>query len=676
MAFDKNSSGTATLARTKNNSAPPRRFKKRYIVLLVVLLLLFLVGVTGFMAFTGVKQHLTDGATHFQNAASLLKDNPDLLTPAGLDKAQAELLAAQSDFKQARNSLGLYGLVLPVAGIVPGVGYDAAHLNDFLNMSDQAAQAGLLALDGLRPMPAIFEQKTEGSGIGGDKLIKLSNVLQQASVQQNFKQADDLINQVQQERKNIEESKLGLDQTKKAVALLDKNLPTLQAALDAAVSLPALLPALLAQNGPRNYVVLAQNDDELRATGGFISAVGLMTVDSGRITMSNFRDSYAIDNFNYPHPTPPPALTQYMLAGQLVLRDANWWPDFPTSARQIMAIYQQDQQTKVDGVLAINLRAVQAMFGAFGPISLPDFGETLTQDNFLERLHFYYQPPGTSTDGDWWLHRKDFIGGVFKGIVGRLNGAGAHDYLKLAGVLGDQLSQRQVLTYFADAKLESEILQRHNLDGAIANNVGDFLMVADSNVGFNKINPKIDQKINYKLTSDANGQLRAELTITYHNNGGVREGTQAGVCEKKAKYDSSYDSMINGCYWDYVRIYTPEGSQLVSASGFPADSKLETLQENHKTAWGNQMIMLPGADATLKFIYILPGTVWAAGSPYQLTVQKEAGSQNIPLTVQINSVAGKFGAVQVGPPPQQQTNTALTWELPLKTDFKLEVAVK
>lgn len=673
MAFDKNSSGAATMTRAKNSPVPPRRFKKRYIVLLLLLVLL---AVTGFMAFTGVKQHLTDGAAHFQNAAGLLKDNPDLLTPAGLDKAQAELLAAQFDFKQARNSLGLYAVVLPVAWIVPGVGYDAAHLDDFLNMSDQAAQAGLLALEGLRPLAATFEQKIEGSGIGGDKLIKLSKVLQQASVQQNFKQADDLINQVQQERKHIEASKLGLDQTKKAVALLDKDLPTLQAALDAAVSLPPLLPALLAQNGPRNYVVLAQNDDELRATGGFISAVGLMTVDGGRITMSNFRDSYAVDNFNYPHPTPPPALTQYMLAGQLVLRDANWWPDFPTSARQIMAIYQQDQQTKVDGVLAINLRAVQALFGAFGSITLPDFGETLTQDNFLERLHYYYQPPGTSTDGDWWLHRKDFIGAVFKGIVGRLNGAGAHDYLKLAGVLGDQLSQHQVQTYFADSKLESEILERHNLDGALANSAGDFLMVADSNVGFNKINPKIDQKISYKLTSDANNQLQAELTITYHNNGGVREGTQAGVCEKKAKYDSSYDSMINGCYWDYVRIYAPEGSQLVSASGFPPDSKLEMLQENHKTAWGNQLVMLPGADATLKFVYTLPGTVWTAGSPYQLTVQKEAGSQNIPLTVQINSATGKFGSVQVGPSPQQQTNTALTWEIPLKTDFKVTVAVK
>jgi hypothetical protein len=667
-------------SKSKNNqyqkNSGKRGFKWRYIVLLVVVLVLVFVGVTGFMAFSGVKQHLTDGAAHFQNAAQMLKDNPDLLTSNGLNQAETELLNARDDFTKARSALGFYDVLIPAAGVLPKIGYDVSHLRDFLAMSDQAAQAGILALEGVRPLADIFGRKSEGSGIGGDKLIKLSAALQSQAVQDDFTQAQQFLKQVQQERDSLDASKLGLDQTTKALALLDKNLPSLEVALDAAVSLPPLLPDLLAQSAPRHYLVLAENDDELRPTGGFISAVGVMTVDGGRINMSNFRDSYAVDNFNLSHPQPPAALTKYMLAGVLVARDANWWPDFPTSAKQIMSIYDQDQNTTVDGVVAINLSAVQNLFGALGSVTLPDFNETLTQANFLDRIRYYYQPPGTTTDGDWWVHRKDFIGAVFKAIVTRLNGAGARDYFKLAGTLADELSQHQVQAYFADTTLENGVLSKHGLDGALANTSGDFLMVADSNVGFNKINPKIDENVSYKLTRDSNGLLKAEVTITYHNGGGVREGTQAGVCEKKAHYDSSYASMMNGCYWDYVRVYAPEGSQLESVSGFDPTTQIETLHENQKIAWANQLVMLPGASATLKYVYTLPTAVWPADSAYHLTIQKEAGSKDNLLSVQLVAPNLNLSGKVEGVVPSQQSTSSISWQTELKTDFIVVVNPK
>ena len=61
---------------------------------------------------------------------------------------------------------------------------------------------------------------------------------------------------------------------------LDKLLPLAKDALALAQAAPALLGA----DGPRTYLLLAQNNDELRATGGFISGAGHVTIDRGRIS--------------------------------------------------------------------------------------------------------------------------------------------------------------------------------------------------------------------------------------------------------------------------------------------------------------------------------------------------------------------------------------------------------
>lgn len=662
----------STLTKT-TKAKPPRRFKKRYVVLPLLLLILVFLGVSGYLAFSSTKKYLTDGANDFENAAQMLKDTQNLTSQAGLNQVKTELQAAQANFKQARSALGFYSLILPVAGVVPGIGYDASHLNDFLDMSDQVSQAALISLDGLQPVITVFQQKSDGTGIGGDRLIRLSSILEQTSTLQAFTQADALLNQVQLERAKIDPTKLSLSQTKKAVSLLDKDLPPLKSALDAAVTLPPLLPNLLGQTTPHNYLVLAENDDELRPTGGFVSAAGIMTVSGGRVTMSGFRDAYSIDNPNLPHQSPPTPLSKYMFASWFLFRDANWWPDFPTSAKELMQLYATSLNMQVDGVIAMNLSAVKNMFDAFGSVTLPELGETINQSNFLDRLYYYYQPPGTSTDDQWWLHRKDFIGSIFKAMVSSLNGSDAHEYFKLAGDVADQLTQRSIQVYFSDPKLESALLSQHNLDGALQSSPGDYLMIADANVGFNKISPKIDEKISYAVTDSGNGQLQAELTITYHNNGGVREGTQPGVCDKVAKYDSSYISMMNGCYWDYVRVYAPQGSTLINVTGFPAGSALDTTTENGKTVWGNQLVILPGADATLRFSYKLPASVWPNNGPYQLIVQKEAGSRDIPLSVQLIGSGRHFGKV-TGVQPQQQTAGVLQWNSDLKTDFNVAVA--
>src|SRR5205085_6348840 len=91
-------------------------------------------------------------------------------------------------------------------------------------------------------------------------------------------------------------------------------------------------PVLLGANTPQQYLMLAQNNDELRPTGGFISAVGVVKVDRGELSVEWFRDSFAVDDLSINHSPAPAPLEKYMWAEQWLLRDSNWYADFPTSA--------------------------------------------------------------------------------------------------------------------------------------------------------------------------------------------------------------------------------------------------------------------------------------------------------------------------------------------------------
>ena len=97
--------------------------------------------------------------------------------------------------------------------------------------------------------------------------------------------------------------------------------------------------------GPRTYLVLIQNNHELRATGGFIAAVGRVTVDKGRMTALDFADSYTVYSDKSTYPLAPKPMQQYMHIPLLLMRDANWSPDLPTTAEVARALYAQETGT-------------------------------------------------------------------------------------------------------------------------------------------------------------------------------------------------------------------------------------------------------------------------------------------------------------------------------------------
>jgi hypothetical protein len=613
-----------------------RRSKKilKYALCLSLVALLTLVA-GGFFTFRQVKQNITDGTTHFENALASLKKLSAQFDPATLTSVRQEFASAQNDFQQARENTGLYSALLPLAESMPGVGYDVAHLPELLTIAEKSAQLGTVLIDSVLPSLNNFEQSNSGETNTASKLLKIAALLNDPGLQNRLALAHYLLARIETTRITVDATRLKLPQTQKALAQFDQQFPTLKEGVSLLRELSPLLPEILGQQKLLNYLTIIQNSDELRATGGFISAVGLLTLDNGKLSLSKFEDSYAVDNPKIKPAAPPEPLARYMQTGNFLLRDANWWPDFPTSARQMLNLYRQHQGQEVENLIALDSQAVAYIFEVLGPLDLPEYQEHLTAQNFQERLRYYYLPPGSATDGEWWLKRKAFIGVVMTGLMGKLEKGNFSHYVKLLAGLGRALQEKHLQIYSGQPALE-KLLNRHGLDGAqtdLSAGTTDYLMLVDSNVGFNKVNPKIERTADYQVSYAGNGaSVLASLTLTYTNRAGVREGTNPGECIKLARYDRDYESMMNGCYWDYLRVYVPPGSILRTASGFPAEEHPVTTLENNRTVFAGQLIVPPGQTVTINLSYLLPGQL-AGTSAYRLSLQPQAGSPPLPITI-------------------------------------------
>jgi hypothetical protein len=401
--------------------------------------------------------------------------------------------------------------------------------------------------------------------------------------------------------------------------------------LENGTNLFAIVPGLLGADGPRTYLLLAQNNHELRAAGGFISGVGVVQLDKGQITDLHFQDSYTVDDLEQPHPPPPEPLRRYMGAGMLVLRDANWWPDFPTSVREIAALYHQNQQKMIDGIIAVDLTTLQLLLRAIGPIQVQGYDRPITGSNLEAMMMTHWEGPQLTAPGkegaDWWLHRKDFAADLMSALVNYLQQNADRDVLlAMAQAMGKALQERHVLVYVNDSQAQ-DIFQEMNWDGSLRPFTGDFLMVVDSNVGFNKVNPNVEQTIDYLVTLEESGVATAQLTLSYRHR--IQHPTPA--CVHEPRYGDSYADLMERCYWDYVRVYLPAGSDLVEVEG--VDGPIEVYQESGHTVVGIFFLLGTGEARQIAVLYHPKLASLAQG--YALLVQKQPGTGSLPLRVSV-----------------------------------------
>ncbi len=164
--------------------------------------------------------------------------------------------------------------------------------------------------------------------------------------------------------------------------------------------------------------------------------------------------------------------------------------------------------------------------------------------------------------------------------------------------------------------------------GEIKDYSGDYLHINDSNFGGLKTNHYMTEEVEQTVEKTAEGSWRKTVKIKYFN-------------------PAPYDAWLSGNYKDFVRIYVPKGSRLVSTEGIAqiwtsAGTWASTIQnpegweEFGKTVFGGYFTLRPQKEQTVTFVYDLPVGIMSE-EEYRLLVQKQPGT-NIGL-VRVN-----FGA--------------------------------
>lgn len=655
------------------------------------LLVLIIVALGGYALVKGlrVRASLVSALQSLQRIEAMSQgDSLALLQTQGFAPLQAEFRSLGESLRALEREIGGDLALLSHLGGLPKIGPTLAAAPHLLRLAIELASAGEAACQGGQPVLEALLGSNSGpdSDEVGERILGAL-----VAGQSSWAGAYQAVERAAAARARF--AATGLHPRVGAlVARLDKYFPWLRAGIIGVL----IAPEFMGRSSQRNYLIIAQNSDELRATGGFISGVGLLVLQGGKIAELSFMDSYLVDDYQHkPYPGAPKAMFQQMGIELWLFRDANWFPHFPTSAQACAALFYLGQELEVDGVIAADLTVLQRLVGAVAPLRIERYDTEVTGDNVLALIRESWAPPlreGESWEDwkkwesvpwqqrpaewrAWFLQRKDFMPDLVNALMQRILSGPASaetefpvDTAKLLFTIKGLLDEKHILIYFRDPQAQ-RLVHELGWDGALVNPEHDYLAVVDSNVGYNKANPNIKERIVYEVSLHREGDARGRVTLSYENTS-TRPITE---CIKGATYDPTYELMTQRCYWDYVRVYAPQGATLLQAQSPQA---AEVLDEGtgHRV-WATSFVTAPGEKAQLVFEYQLPEAILRRDGVfvYNLLVQKQAGTEAIPLYVNVRLPEGAK-LIQAEPHPFNAEGGLVRFYLPLQTDRRLHLS--
>ena len=358
------------------------------------------------------------------------------------------------------------------------------------------------------------------------------------------------------------------------------------------------------------YLVIFQNNSEMRPTGGFIGSFALITFSDYKIQKIDFNTNiYKLDDaFNATNVVKPPEPLAIVSHNNWAMRDANFAVDYPTTAQTIQWFYEKESGDKVDGVLAMNASVIQDLMKLTGPIDMPKYNATITSDNFFEELaqkieKEYFYDSQTQVQNE----PKTILKDMMPILMSRAFSLPKTQIIKF---VNQEINQKQILLQANDTEMEKAILQ-NNWGGQVQASNSDYLAVNNANItdltmqknGGGKTSLKIKESINYKV-DQTDGGLVGNLSLTRSHIG-------------------SY-AWPDGVNINWTRVLVPNGSTLVKAelNGKDIKDQIEVASESGKTTYGLWINTAPQTSNVLNLSYKLPIT----GSNYHLLVQKQPGN--------------------------------------------------
>jgi hypothetical protein len=432
------------------------------------------------------------------------------------------------------------------------------------------------------------------------------------------------------------------------------------------LNLPDLLTNALGLTDERSYLVLSQNNDELRPSGGYISTYGWLTIERGRVTDYNYSPTTTTS------PNPPPL----SLADELEIPtwwlsyrepiyaawDGSWYADFAATARMSAWYYDSgnNPRSPVDGVIAIDIVGFEYLLRALGSVTVPGYETAITADNFRQVVY------DIRAFGQGVEPHKQFIAQMYRAIFAEWQASGGDAELssRVLGALLQALQAKHIMLYFTDEGLNSAIRLLGWAGEQFPAVDYDYLMVADTNYG-NKSNRSITRQITYDVQLFADHSVSSRTTIAYD------------YPDRIAQYDPAVDPEYHGAldYTNLMQVFLPASAVLATTNDL--DRSPQVVSEPTHTHIVALVTVPYDTQRRFRFEYTTPGMIEAFGSNYRyrLLVQKQPGTLTDPLSVQV-TLPPDAVVISVTPPEAARyrlEQEILEFRVDLLTDRWIEI---
>jgi hypothetical protein len=591
-----------------------RRSDKRKRIIKILIALGVLLLITYFPA-RGVYQSAKQLNTSAKGLSAAVKQN-------NFDLIKSELTNTKKAADSLNGSLNwLFWLrIIPIVG---GYYSDGKHLALAATYDLEAAQK---IVEGLEPHKA--ELGLLGQPIAGqDRISQAVKILDKALP--DIQKVEPLLGKARKEAEAIDTNKYPEKFAGRSVKSLVEGGKGMIIGAHMAVSehkdALEVAPSALGLRGSKTYLMLFQNDKELRATGGFLTAFAALKLENGHLATTASDDIYRLDErllrvcLNKICPlTPPAPIVKYLPEANgkprtaWSMRDSNLSPDLPTSAAQFESMFQLlGEGLPFDGIIYIDSQVVEELIAVTGPIKVFDTTYSAETDkrcncpNVIYELEHYAE---IASKGE--ADRKAVLGTLMQSLLGQILGAPPEKMPEFINVIVKLANHKHVMLYMHDTKAQQAV-SKLGWTGEIKTPTGDYLHINDSNFAGGKSNLYVEERVTLDINPDTGLH---KLTIDYKN-------------------PQPFNVWLNGILRDYVRVYLPEGAKLISNKG--SDDPVNTLEDEklNKTYLDAFVTVRPQNSRKLELEYEAP--VKLEDGKVKLLIQKQPGAKDHHYTIKI-----------------------------------------
>jgi len=611
------------------------RGRKRPIIFASLVVFILLIIISAFSVFTIVlpaKVVYKD----IQKTSLQAKITVDAIKKQNIALADIELKKTKKELTQTQKDLQNLSLLkfIPIAS---GYYADGQHL---IKAGFYGLDAVTVLIDSVEPYADVLGLKGQGSFVGGTASQRIETAVK--TMGKITPHIDDIAKYLSLAKKELDyvnpsnyPSFLGGDKIKRELAQIKKLTSNGVAFVNDAKPLIKILPSLLGEPKEKKYLVLFQNDKELRPAGGFITAYAIFRIDKGIIHVDRSDDIYTLDNSVRGKPKAPEPILKYLpKVSVLNLRDANLSPDFVESMKTFNSLYEKSSaKVDVDGIIALDTSVLVSTIKILDD-EVYAGGIKFTSQNdkrcdcpsVIYTLESLISTPKSldlrvTSLATVQAARKDILGVLLYAIMEKALKSSPKIYWgPLFQDMIKQTNEKHVLFYLYNKDAQSGV-EALNASGRIKQFEGDYLHINQANFGGAKANLFVKESVKTSFDIANEGTIKKTITINYKNPYPPSDCNleRGNLC-------------LNAVLRDWIRIYTPVGSVLIDSTG--SEVKLNTYEELGKTVFEGFLTVRPKGVATFTISYTLPFKVNSDTLP--VFIQKQPGTNDNEYTIVVN----------------------------------------